>query len=142
VTTTPRMSVITDWRTKEDDLPDVAPGEEYEYVIAPQKFVVLHRIRVVNSLPGGDLTLVRLKIGAIEDVPFELDRVDGLVRTYRLKGLDNEDLKKLLVRTGAAAMKAAIAIAPALEVRAVLRNEGTRAAKPRAALIVQEEEAS
>jgi hypothetical protein len=134
------MSVITDWRTKEDDLPDVAPGEEYEYVIAPQKFVVLHRIRVVNSLPRGDLTLVRLKIGAIEDVPFELDSVDGLVRTYRLKGLDDEALKKNLVRIGAAVVKDAIAIM-LLDVRAVLRNEGTRATKPRAALIVQEEEA-
>lgn len=134
-----RMSVITDWRTKEDDLPDVAPGEEYEYVIAPQKFVMLHQIRVVNSLHDGDLTLVRLEIGIVNDVPFELDSVKGLVRTYRLKGLDDEDLKKRLVRTGAAAVKDAIALAPALEVRAVLRNEGTRAIKPRAALIVQEE---
>jgi len=134
------MSVITDWRTKEDDLPDVAPGEEYECMIRPQTFVVLHRIRVVNPLPGGDLTLVRLKIGAVEDVPFELDTsVESLVRTYRLKGLDNEDLKKHLVRIGAAVVKDAIAIMPMLEVRAVLRNEGTRAAKPRAALIVQEE---
>jgi hypothetical protein len=136
----PRLSVITDWRVREDDLPDVAPGEEFEYVIAPQKFVVLHRIRVVSSLPRGDMALIRLEIGMVKDIPFELESTDGPVRTYRLKGLNDDDLKKRLIKTGAAvATKDSIAIAPALEVRTVLRNEGSRPAKPRAALLVQEE---
>lgn len=130
----PRTSLITDWRTKEGDLPDVAPGDEYERVIAPQKFVVLHRV-VVRGL-----TLVRLEIGAVKNVPFELDGTDGPQHTYRLRGLDDEMLKKSLIKTGAAvAAPQAIAIAPGLEVRAVLRNESDAPAKPRAALVVQEE---
>ena len=135
-----RISIITDWRIKDSDLPDVAPGDEFERVIAPQKFVVLRRIRVVSVLSGGDMTLVRLEIGVVKDIPFELESTDGLVRTYRLKGLDDEDLKRRLVKTGAAvATKDAIAIAPALEVRTILRNEGIRPAKPIVALLVQEE---
>ena len=137
----PRLSVITDWSTKDDDLPDVTPGETFERVIASQKFIVLHRIRVV------DLALDRLEIGVVKDIPFELDSTEGTVRTYRLKGLDDNDLKQRLVRAGAAAMKDAVAIAPTLEradpvaweVRIVLRNDGSAPAKPRAALIVQEE---
>lgn len=130
-----RTSVITDWRVRdENDLPDVPPGGEYERVIAPQKFVVLRRILV------RDMTLVRLEIGMVKDIPFELESEDGPQRTYRLKGLDDDDLKKRLVKTGAAvATKDSIAIAPAVEVRTILRNEGVAPAKPRAALIVHEE---
>jgi hypothetical protein len=130
----PRISVITDWRIRdEDDLPDVAPGTEYECVIAPQKFVALRRIVV------RDLTLVRLAIGTIK-VPFELESADGPVRTYRLRDLGDEDLRRRLVKTGAAvATSEMIAIVPGLEVRTVLRNETTAPAKPRAALIVHEE---
>ncbi len=135
-----RMSIITDWRARDEDLPDVEPGEEFECVIAPQKFVVLHQVRIVNSLPGGDMTLAHLGIGNVKEVPFELNGTDGSVRTYRLKGLDNDTLKKALVKTGAAvATRNTIAIAPGLEVRVVLRNEGRAPAKPRAALLVQEE---
>lgn len=130
-------AVITDWRIRDDDLPDVAPGEEYECVIAPQKFVAICRIVV------RDLTLVRLQIGTVKEVPFELvdqEGAGGPVRAYRLRGLDDEDLRRLLVATGAAvATSTMIAIAPGLEVRTVLRNEGTAPAKPRSALIVQEE---
>jgi len=128
-----RISVITDWRAKDEDLPDVAPGEEHERVIASQKFIVLHRIRVVG------MALARLKIGPLEDVPFELEKTDGAVRTYRLANLGDETLKRNLVRIGAAAAKEAIALAPTLEVRVVLRNDGSSPAKPRAALLVQEE---
>jgi hypothetical protein len=66
----PRTSVITDWRSRDEDLPDVAPGEEYECRIAPQKFVALRQIRVLN------MVLVRLRIGAVEEVPFELESTD------------------------------------------------------------------
>jgi hypothetical protein len=130
---TARTSVITDWRTSEEDLPDVAPGEEYERVIAPQKFVVLRRIIV------RDMALIHLQIGVVE-VPFELESTDGSVRRYRPKGLDDDALKKRLVATGAAvATSNSIAIAPNLEIRTQLRNEGDAPTKPRAALLVQEE---
>ena len=131
---TTRPSIITDGRVREEDLPDVAPGDEYEHVIRPQKFIVLHRIGI------RDMTLVRLEIGKVKDVPFELESTDGPSRTYRLKGLDDSDLKKRLVNTGAAvATINSIAIVPALEVRLFLRNEGDAPAKVRAALFVQEE---
>lgn len=130
-----RTAVITDWRVRDEDaLPDVPPGGEYEREIAPQKFVVLRRILV------RDLTLVHLRIGAVDEVPFELESADGSLRTYKPKGLNDEALKKRLVDTGAAAApQDTIAIAPALEVRLLLRNEGSTPAKPRAALIVYEE---
>ena len=130
----PRMSVITDWHVRDERaLPDVPPGGEYERVIAPQKFVVLHQIIVRGP------SLVRLQIDTVPDVPFELESVDGDVRRYRPKGLD-DSIKKQLVKVGAAvAGLNAIAIAPALEVRLQLRNEGDAPTKPRAALLVQEE---
>ncbi len=129
------MSVITDWRVRdESDLPDVPPGGEYERVIAPQKFVVLHRIIVRGP------SLVRLGIGAVPDVPFELESVDGEVRRYRPKGLYEEAINTQLVKAGAAAASPnAIAILPGLEVRLQLRNEGDTPTKPRAALLVHEE---
>lgn len=129
-----KTAIITDWRTKDEDLPDVAPGEEFERVIAPQKFVVLHRILV------RELILVRLEVGAVTDVPFELIDTDGDRRTYKLGDLRDETLCKRLVAVGAAAAgRDTIAISPLLEVRVHLRNEGTVPAKPSAALIVQEE---
>ena len=135
MTTRPRTSVITDWRVRDDsDLPDVPSGGECERVIAPQKFVVLHRIVVRGP------SLVRLGIGAVPDVPFELESVDGDVRRYRPRGLDDEAIKKSLVKIGAAvATPNAIALAPGLEVRLQLRNECALPTKPRAALLVQEE---
>jgi hypothetical protein len=127
------MSVITDWRTREEDLPDVAAGAEHECVITPQMFIVLHRILV------RDLALVRVEVGAVKDVSFELESTDGPTQRYRLKDLDA--LKKLLISTGAAVTPGdSIAIPPGLEVRAFLRNDGEVPAKPRAALLVQEEE--
>ena len=131
---TPRTSLITDWRVRDEStLPDIAPGEEHERVIAPQKFVVLRRVIV------SDLTLIHLQIGAVE-VPFDLEVSDGPLRTYKPKSLDDEALKKCLVAIGAAvATVDSIAIAPGLEVRVLLRNDGQLPAKPRAALLVQEE---
>jgi hypothetical protein len=160
-----RISVITDWRVRDEDLPDVAPGADYERVIAPQKFVALRRIVV------RDLALVRLQVGAVEEVPFELESAEGPVRTYRLGALGDDGLRRRLVETGAAVTKIVrdiraqdsivefdcgregdsaasakravtnelIAIAPGLEVRVVLRNDRSMPAKPRAALIVHEE---
>jgi len=130
---TARTSIITDWRTREEDLPDVPPGGEFECVSAPQKFVVVVRVVV------RDMILVRLQIGTVE-VPFELESIDGSVRRYRPKGLDDAELKKRLIATGAAiATLDSIAIIPNLEIRTLLRNDGDTTAKPRAALLVQEE---
>ena len=132
-----RTAVITDWRTKDENLPDLAPGEDYERVIVPQMFCVLHRIIV----RGPGLNLVSLRIDAVADVPFELESVDGEIRNYRLK-LDPDTLSNLKKCAPAAAAigSHALALMPALAIRLVLRNEGDAPTKPRAALIVQEEE--
>ncbi len=125
-------TIITDWH--DENLPDISPGEEFEGRAATQKFIVLRRIVV------RDLILVRLQIGTAE-VPFELESTGGDQRHYRLKDLDDAAIKQRLIETGAAvATRDSIAISPGLEIRTVLRNEGSVPAKPRAALIVQEEE--
>lgn len=129
-----RVAVITDWRVRDEDLPDVSPGAEYECVIVPQKFVAIHRIVV------RDLALVRLKIGPVEAVPFKLESAKGPLRTYRLGDLGDADLRRSLLKIGAAvATSTSIAIAPGLEIRTVLRNEEDAPAKPRVALMVHEE---
>lgn len=132
-----RTSIITDWRSHDKDLPDVRPGGEHEFVIASQKFVVLRLILVI------DMVLVRLQIGEV-DVAFELENAEGWLalrrRTYRLKDLGDGDIQKRLRATGAAvAPSNTIAIVPGLEVRVLLRNESAVSVKPRAALLVQEE---
>ena len=132
----PLTSVITDWRDRDESaLPDMPPGGEYERVIAPQKFIVLHRILVAGP------TLVGLRIGTASDVPFELVSVDGEVRHYQPKNVDQEPIKDQLATTGAAAASSnMIAIPPGVEIRLQLRNEGGGApTKPRAALLVQDE---
>lgn len=132
----PRMSVITDWRFRDvNELPDVLPGAEYERGIASQKFVVLHQIVIRGP------SLISLRIGALSDVPFELVSTDGDIRRYRPKDLDKQFFDRLLVKVGAAAVNPnTIAIPPGMEVWLVLRNDGAAPVKPRAALIVQEEE--
>ncbi len=131
--------VITDWRTKDEDaLPDLAFGEDYERRITPQMFVVLHRI----VLQGRFLHLVSLRIGALEEVPFELEHEDdgADVHHYHPKDVDQEPIKQLLVKTGAAAVgSSAIAIPPGMDVLLVVRNGGVIPIKPRAAIVVQEE---
>ena len=118
-----------------EDLPDVLPGHEHQCVIAPQTFVVLRKILV-----GDYLTLVRLEIGAVREVPFELEPSLSYQRSYRLKGLDDEVLKKSLLMIGAAvATKDSIALTPGLEVRMLLRNDRGITTKLRAGLFVQEE---
>ena len=130
----PRTSVITDWRVRDENaLPDVSPGETFERVIAFQKFVVLRRI-LVNGM-----SLSQLQIGTVE-VPFELETTDGPVRIYRPRDLESDDLAGRLIAVGAkVATNDSIAVAPGLEIRSLLRNEGTTPAKPRIALLVLEE---
>lgn len=117
--TSARMSVITDWRTDDDALPDVLPGEGYDRVITPQKPVTLCRILVLHNLQ-----LFRLRIGA-EEIPFRLEGCDGNRRGYRpmIQGTTANE----------------IAIAAGQDVRITLRNDSLYAVKPRAALLVREE---
>lgn len=131
-----RTAIITDWNIRsEKDLPNMLPGHEQECVIAPQTFVVLRKILV-----GDYLALVRLEIGAVREVPFEMEPSLSYQRSYRLKGLDDEALKKSLLMVGAAvATKDTIALAPGLEVRMLLRNDRGITTKLRAGLFVQEE---
>jgi hypothetical protein len=135
-----RTATITDWRHRDEDLPDVPPGWEYERVITPQKFIVLRRVIVHNYM-----ILIRLQIGTAE-VPFELENEDDSQwsergsRIYKPKGLDDKALKKSIVATGAAvATSDSIAIVPGLEIHATLRNDRGIPTKPRASLLVQEE---
>jgi hypothetical protein len=130
----PHTSVLTDWRSNEDDLPDVGPGEEHDLFITPQKFVVLHRVLVRER----GLILVRLGIGAVEDVPFERIGTSDTVQVYRAKDLGT--LKRYLADAGAAVVTDnVIAVPPGMDVHLTLRNTGAVPAKPRAALFVQEE---
>ena len=121
---TTRMSAITDWRTPNEDLPDVLPGEEYEYVITPQKHVTLCRILVHDLHPVHDLRLVRLQIGAVE-ISFKLERTDGPRRAYQPPKRRTD-------------LAAEIPLLAGQDVRLTLRNHGDVSAKPRAALLVRE----
>lgn len=130
---------ITYWRTpgSHKELPDLDPGDECDHVILPQRFIVLHSILVHDP----SLVLVRLGVGAEPDVPFEQASVTGEERRYKLKDLDVLFFDRRLAKVGAAAIGAdAIAIPPGMEVRLQLRNVGPDPIKPRAALVVQEEE--
>jgi hypothetical protein len=135
-------SIFADyWRTPDEALPDIAPGRDSEYVVKTQNFCVLHQVHVVQ-VAQEDMVLVRLDIGTAQGVPFELDQenAESNVRVYRLKDLEDADLKDRLVKTGAAvATKNTIAIGPFLEIRTVLRNQGASIAKHRVAFLGQEE---
>lgn len=126
----PRLSIITDWRIRDADLPDLDPGHDLERSIVPQKFVVLHRIVT------WDVQLTRLKIGPVV-VAFELTQLEGAVQHYR-PTIDPQVIARLLPAAAAAGPNA-IAMAAALEVSLRLRNNTTAPVKPRAALLVQEE---
>jgi hypothetical protein len=138
---TKRPSVITDWRTPDDALPDVLPGGEYARVITLQKPVTLHLILVQR------LSLLRLQIGAVE-VPFTSetvsalhigDLVNGIRSTYRPAWPQNAEGLRALQATGLHVTEdGGITIVPDLDVRLTLRNFGNEPAKPRAALIVHE----
>jgi hypothetical protein len=126
-------AVITDWNAREDELPDVAPGDEHERLYRSQTFVVLMRVIVL------DMVLARLQVGPVE-VPFALESTKNAKRTYTPAGLDDDDLRRRLIEAGArVATKDSIAIMPGIDVRVVLRNDGSTPTKPRVALIVQEE---
>lgn len=129
----PRTALITDWRAKEHDLPDIDPSKEHDLLITPQQFVVLHYVLVRER----GLVLVRLGIGAVEDLPFELINDGDDAKVYHLKNMGTR--KEDLANTGAAvAADNMVAIPPGLDVHLLLRNERLVPVKPRAALFVQE----
>jgi hypothetical protein len=130
-----RTAIITDWRTRDEDLPDVPPGEEFERVITPQKHVALCRVvvrdlhlisrsqsrRTLRLAPAG--RLVHLEIGVVT-CAFQLESTDGSLRYYRPSSSPAVD---------------AISVVAGLDVRVFLRNFGDSPAKPRVSLIVREE---
>jgi len=125
-------SVVTDWRLRDEDLFDMLPGEACERVITPQKHVVLRQVVVHH------LKLVRLQIGNVFSVPFEICGEDGDLRTYR--PAVPADARRQLTGTGAQVLAAdAIRVVAALDVRLILRNDGTSPHKPIVSLLVQEE---
>jgi hypothetical protein len=79
----------------------VAPWSTREYRVRPQNFIVLHRVITYNGV------LTRLRIGALEEVPFELEATDdarafltasgnySCRRTYALRKDQDEDLRAL-----------------------------------------------
>lgn len=127
----PRMTVITDWRVRDEDaLADVAPGEEYERVITPQKPVTLRRILC-------NLCLERLQVGPV-DIPFEITADDGQIR---YKPIWLHRVRDALARAGSGARgDDGVVVAAGQDVRILLRNETDAPAKPRAALLIEEED--
>lgn len=130
-------SLVTYWTTpgkREKELSSIAPGDEYEHVIRPQRFIVLHQLVTHGPI------LVGLGVGACNGVPFELESADGNVRRYRLKDLDVRFFDRALAKVGAAAIDSrAIAIPPGMDVRLQLRNESLDPIEPRAGILVEEE---
>jgi len=117
-----RLSAITDWHTPEDALPDVLPGDMYEHGITPQKRITLCRVLV------RDLHLAHLRIGNVE-ISFKLENADGPLRTYQPTLRRTDLVTELQVLAGQ-------------DVRVTLRNDGALPVKPRAALLVREEESN
>ena len=116
----PTLAIITDWRSSEDDLPDVAPGEEYERRITPQNNLELRRIMI------RDLRLIRLRIGNRE-VAFQQDVVtsdDAAPRGYRPLDPFAVHVDSFFVHAGE-------------DVIILLRNDGRVTGKPRAALLAR-----
>ena len=132
---TKRLTVVADWRTrKEEDLVDVPPNGDGETMYAAQDFIDLHGI-IVRDLS----LLVRVRIGAADDIPFELESDDGPHRIYRPIHRDAV-VKKRLIATGAVIMSPdSITIVPGMEIRWWVRNTTVRPIKLRTALLVQEE---
>lgn len=122
---------IIDWRVRdEDSLPDVAPGEECERVITPQKHVVLRRIRC-------DLCLVRLQVGPIE-VPFEIAADDGQI-WYKPIWLHRVRRELEGIGSGVSGADGVLVVA-GLDVRLVMKSNYAAPLKPRVALFGEEEE--
>lgn len=102
-------------------------------MITPQKHSVLCQIVVP------DLKLVRLRIGAVYSVPFEICGEDGALRIYRPIIPTNAEVVQHLAGCGAQVVSPnAIRVCAGMDVCLILRNAGTSPAKPRVSLLVQE----
>lgn len=130
----PRTSAITDWRTRDEDLPDVLPDEEYERVITPQRHVVLVQLLVQ------DLRMAKLQIGPIDQIPFEICDESATLRTYRPNlGEIFETVRAHLADIGCFVVAPnAIRVVTGIDVRITVKNLGEVPKKPRVALIVEE----
>jgi hypothetical protein len=125
---------ITDWRVRDEDLPDIPPGLECQREITPQKHVVLRQIAVRH------LKLVQLRIGAVTFVPFEICGEDGDLRIYRPAIPAGSKVVRSLDDCGARFLAPdAIRVVPGMNVELLLRNDHIAPAKPRVSLLVQEE---
>lgn len=125
---------ITDWRVRDEDLPDIPPGLECQREIAPQKHVVLRQIAVRH------LKLVQLRIGAVTFVPFEICGEDGDLRIYRPAIPIDAPIVEYLAGCGAQVLAPdAIRVVAGMDVELLLRNDHSAPAKPRVSLLVQEE---
>jgi hypothetical protein len=128
------MITLTDWRIRDEDLPDIPPGRECERAITPQKHVILKQIAIRN------LKLVHLGIGAVPSVPFEIYNEDGALKIYRPAVPLPLKIVRLLDDCGARVCALdAIRVPAGMGVYLVLVNENTTSAKPYASLLVQEE---
>lgn len=130
---TARTVSITDWRIRDEDLPDTLPGWKCERRITPQKHSILRQIAV------RPLKLERLRIGNVSFIPFEICGEDGDLRIYRLAV--TEEVVKRLTSCGAQVVSPNTIRVPAgMDVCLILRNDRPTPAKPRVSLLVQEEE--
>lgn len=130
---TMRTVSLTDWRIRDEDLPEIPPGQECERVITPQRHSVLQQITVI------DLKLERLRIGAIYSVPFEICAEGGAFRSYRPVITDAEVAKRLADRGIGVVSRSAIRICAGLDVCLILLNDRAAPAKPCVSLLVREE---
>jgi hypothetical protein len=129
-----RLTTVTDWRVRDEDLPDIPSGFECQREIAPQKHVVLRQIVVRH------LKLVRLRIGAVTFVPFEICGEDGDLRIYRPAIPVDSPIVEYLAGCGARVDGPdAIRVVAGMNVDLLLRNDRTAPTKPRVSLLVQEE---
>lgn len=129
------MKTVTDWCIPDESLlSDLAPSESCAREITPQKNVVLRKILVPN------FSLIRLGIGEVDEVPFELESADGRLRTYRPAIPSDDPVVSQLDWTGARMVaRDAIRVVAGLTVWLILRNDTDAPAKPRASLLVEEE---
>src|SRR5580700_7790786 len=108
---------ITDWRVRDEDLPDIPPGLECQREIAPQKHVVLRQIVVRH------LKLVQLRIGAVYSVPFEICGEDGDLRIYRPTVSDRRTVGHLAGCGAQVLAPDTIRVVPGMNVELLLRND-------------------
>ena len=149
-----RTYAVTDWSDPHGDQVDpVDPGDEHVRMFRPRMFVAIRKILVSagSAATFAPFVLSHVQIGAVKDVPFALETVDGPLRTYRLGHVDDvakhpdrfdDEIKRRLLANGSAVLPGdhGVAVVPGLDVVVTVCNAGPAPAKPHVALIVQGEE--